>query len=137
MLTDCLAAALGAWWCACLFRGARRVSTRLWAAGFAAFALGALCGGTHHGFEQQLGPGLAAGIWKLTLVAMGVGNFLFVAAVIAAHTRAVIGRVLHGTNALALAAHAYAVSTRDDFMFVALHAGFAMLALIALETAVW
>jgi hypothetical protein len=137
MLTDYLAAALGAWWSARLFRAARHASTRVWAAGFAAFAVGAFVGGTYHGFSESMGPRVAAWAWKLTLAALGSGNLLFVAAVIAAHARAPAAKALHATNAIMLFAYACVVSGRDEFLFVALHTGFAMLALIGIEAWAW
>lgn len=65
-----------------LARAARgRVSVSYWSAGFAGVAVAALLGGAWHLWSPRLPGATADLLWKATLVAAGLGGFLFIAGV--------------------------------------------------------
>jgi hypothetical protein len=56
-----------------------QLSIRFWAGGFAAIAAAALLGGAWHGYFPRLTADAAALLWKATLAAAGVADFLLIA----------------------------------------------------------
>lgn len=65
-----------------LDRAAKRtgqLSIRFWAGGFASIAAAALLGGAWHGFFPRLTADAAALLWKATLAAAGLADFLLIA----------------------------------------------------------
>lgn len=80
--TDYLLAAVALFGAIRLDRVAKRtghLSIRFWAGGFAAVAAAALLGGAWHGFFPLLEADAAALLWKVTLAAAGIGDFLLIA----------------------------------------------------------
>jgi hypothetical protein len=79
--TDYLLAAVAVFGALRLDRAAKRtgqLSIRFWAGGFAAIAAAALLGGSWHGFFRYLTADAAALLWKTTLAAAGVADFLLI-----------------------------------------------------------
>ncbi len=53
----------------------RRASRRWWAAALACSGLAAFAGGTYHGFLPWMTESLSAGLWRFSMVAVGVASF--------------------------------------------------------------
>ena len=60
----------------------RQASIRWWALALIAAAIGSYVGGTYHGFQHALNPQVAAVLWKITTISMGVASFLLLTAAI-------------------------------------------------------
>ncbi len=81
LLTDYALSGLAAYCCANLFGGAEKANPRrLWAWGFGALSLGALLGGTSHGFAALLSAPALESLWRGTLAASHLANFFLAAA---------------------------------------------------------
>jgi len=81
LITDYALSGLAAYCCAGLFRGAGKGNPRrLWAWGFGALSLGALLGGTSHGFAALLSAPALESLWRGTLAASHLANFFLAAA---------------------------------------------------------
>ncbi|HEU4350303.1 MAG TPA: hypothetical protein VFR66_00350 [Burkholderiales bacterium] len=130
LATDYLLGGVTAWLCIRLARNAQSQKSRIfWALAFAAVALAAVLGGTWHGFVQ------GKLLWKATLLAAGGASFAMLAgsafAVLSGTPRAVL---------LALASvkfllYAAVVLVRDEFIFVVIDSGIALMLVAALH--VW
>ena len=102
-------------------------SQRWWAVAFAALALGAFLGGTWHGLLQN------DGLWKTTLLAIGVASFAMLAGSAIAATSGGLRRVLLLAALVKLVVYSAWVLRRDEFIFVVLDSGIAFAAVAALH----
>ena len=127
VLTDYALGAVAAWASVRLFSSAER-SRRYWALAFAALAAGAFLGGTWHGFwRSDL-------LWKATVLSVGVARFGMVAGSGLAVTQ---GRLLLIFATLKLAAYTAWMLLHDEFIYVVLDTGSALLVVAALHLWKW
>jgi hypothetical protein len=136
LATDVLLAGLAGWLGVRLWRagaGPDRRSVRLWAAAFFATAAAALLGGAWHGFAPSLGAAAGAVLWKLTLAAAGSAGFCMLAGTLYATVRRPWRGALLALAAAKLVLYAAWMAVHDDFVWVVLDYGTAMLAVLALH----
>jgi len=111
-----------------------QLSGRLWAAALLLTAVAAVVGGTYHGFIQWM-PGAGGRlVWKLTLLATGVGSACLLAAALVAATSGTLQRALIAVVCAKLAVYVWNISTSDRFTLVIADYG---AALIAALVAAW
>ena len=60
----------------------RQASIRWWALALIGAAIGSYVGGTYHGFQHAMDARVAAVLWKVTTISMGVASFLLLTAAI-------------------------------------------------------
>ncbi|HET9403709.1 MAG TPA: hypothetical protein VFO57_03920 [Burkholderiales bacterium] len=109
------------------------VARRLWSVAFAALALAALAGGTHHGFTLML-PGTAlAALWKMTVLSVGIASFGMLYGSVTATTAGGIRRLLLVLAGAKLALYSLWMLGHDDFIFVIADTGTAMAGIAALH----
>jgi len=127
VITDYILGAVAAWASFQLFRNPER-SRRYWALAFAALAAGAFFGGTWHGFlRSDL-------LWKATVLSVGVASFGMLAGSGLAVTQ---GRLLLILATLKLAAYTAWMLLHDEFIYVVLDTGIALLVVAALHLWKW
>ncbi|OAI53841.1 hypothetical protein AYO46_00370 [Betaproteobacteria bacterium SCGC AG-212-J23] len=102
------------------------VSCRFWTLAFVALALGALLGGTYHGFRWEW-------LWKPTVLSVGVASFGMLAGSAYATTSGSVRRVLLVVAALKLVSYEAWMLGHDAFIFVVADTASAMLAVAALH----
>ena len=127
------ALALGLGWR--LWRDAERrgqLAPRLLALTFLWTALGALLGGTAHGFADQLAGDRLAWLWRATTMAIGVAGLLFLAAAAVAALCGKARRVLLAFAAVKLGVYVGWMMRHDEFRWVILDYGSAMLIVVCL-----
>lgn len=136
-LTDYLLAAVGGWCGARLYRSARHeadLPQRRWALAFFFIGLGALLGGTSHGFALYLGDDAATAIWKATVYAVGVSMWFALAGTIAGSGLPDRWRQFLGfINSAGLVLYALWMLYHDDFVYVIADYLAAMLAVALLQ----
>lgn len=133
LATDYVMGALAAVWAVRLLRDATATGSlpaRLWGMAFVATAVASFAGGSYHGFIQMMSPAAARILWKVTLVATGVGSAALLAAVAMAATTGMLQRVLLGVAAVKLLAYVWWMASHDDFIFVIYDYGSALLAVV-------
>jgi hypothetical protein len=96
----------------------RQTSIRLWAFALMAAAMGSYVGGTYHGFQHSLDPAVAAMLWKVTTISMGVASFLLLMSAITAAFTGPDRRWLMAGAALKLAIYVVWMLGHDEFRFV-------------------
>ncbi len=77
MITDYILSLLSLYWGIRFFRRGRnygQYEDYLWALMYLSVSLGAVLGGTHHGFIEKLHPIVSIVFWKSTLIAIGVAG---------------------------------------------------------------
>jgi len=126
VITDYVLGAVAAWSAVLLFRSPNR-SQRFWALAFAALALGAFLGGTWHGFFRN--PLL----WKATLLSVGVASF----GMVAGSGLSAGMKLLAILAALKLAAYTGWMLFHDQFIYVVIDTGVALLVVAALHLWRW
>ena len=130
LATDYLLAGVTGWLALLLYRSPQR-SARWWSYAFMALAAGAFLGGTWHGFVQN------DLLWKATVLSVGVASF----AMVAGSTFATLsGRARDAVLWLAglkLIAYWWWMLGRDDFIYVVLDTGIALLVVAALHLWRW
>jgi hypothetical protein len=133
LATDYILAGLTAWLGWRLHHHARRTAmppVRLWAAAFGATALGSFAGGTYHGFVQILPAAASALTWKIATVAVGVAASLLLSAVLIAAFPIRVRGLLLGIVWLQFAAYLVWMIGHDDFLYVIVEYGSAMVAIV-------
>ena len=100
--------------------------SRFWALAFLALALGALLGGTWHGFWQS------DFLWKATTLAVGLASFGMVAGSANAATTGKLRSALIGFAAGKLIAYSVWMLYHDDFIWVVVDTASALLIVAAL-----
>src|SRR6266850_4155017 len=115
---------------AALATGQRAV--RVWAFAFVATALGSLAGGTYHGFQVMLPPRVAAAVWTLTTLAIGVAACLMLTAALLATIGPRARRWWLLIVWVQFAAYAAWMLRHDAFVYVIVEYGLAMLCVLDL-----
>jgi hypothetical protein len=113
-------------WLAVLLLSNRSLSCRFWTLAFVALALGALLGGTFHGFQISW-------LWKPTVLAVGVASFGMLAGSACTTTSGPVRGALLAAAALKLVLYEAWMLGHDDFIFVVADTASAMLAVAALH----
>jgi hypothetical protein len=126
VITDYLLGAVAAWAALRLFKSPQRAQ-RFWALAFAALALGAFLGGTWHGFFRN--PLL----WKATVLSVGVASF----GMVAGSGFSAGMKLLAMLAALKLAAYTGWMLFHDQFIYVVIDTGIALLVVAAIHLWRW
>lgn len=116
-------------------RGMR--SELLWGWAFMATALGALAGGTSHGFAVQLGEDGWTVAWKITVYAIGVASFLMLAGALVDALAGSWRRLLLVVGALKLAGYLWWMTSHNDFRYVINDYGSTMAVVLVLQIWQW
>jgi hypothetical protein len=130
LATDYALAALTAWLGWRLYQRARHThqrAMRLWALAFAATALGSFAGGTYHGFVTALPAPVAAVTWKVATIAVGVAACLLLSAALMSTVGGAVRRSLLVVVWLQFLAYFAWMLGHDDFLYVIIEYGSAML----------
>ena len=96
--------------------------SRFWMLAFLALGLAAVLGGTWHGFRQS------DALWKATTLSVGVASFGMVVGSARATTAGRLQRLLVAFATAKLAAYAAWMTFHDEFIWVVLDTGIALLA---------
>jgi hypothetical protein len=96
----------------------RQRSIRWWACALFAAAVGSYAGGTYHGFQHAFDPAVAAVLWKVTTISMGVASFFLLTSAITSGFAWPDRRWLIGGAALKLAIYVAWMLTHEDFRYV-------------------
>jgi hypothetical protein len=111
---------------------------RLWAIGFFFVGLGALLGGTSHGFVTYLGEAGLRYIWKGTVYAVGLSMLFAVAGTVEGSSfGAVVRRTLHSVNVIGFAVYATWMIDHSGFIYVIYHYVSAMIGIASMQTWAW
>jgi len=113
-------------WLLVLLRKNPSTASRFWQLAFAALAVGALLGGTYHGFRLEW-------LWKPTVLSVGVASFGMLAGSAYAAAEGNVRRALVLAAALKLALYEAWMLGHDAFLFVVADTASAMLAVAALH----
>jgi hypothetical protein len=113
----------------------RQTSIRLWAFALMAVAAGSYAGGTFHGFQHVLEPAVAAVLWKVTTISMGVAGFFLLTSAITAAFAGQHRRWLIAGAALKLAIYVVWMRGHDEFRFVIYEYGSTLAILLLLLAA--
>jgi len=125
MLTDYLLGGVSAWMAFFLFTE-KEISKKLWAIAFAALAISAFLGGTHHGFAIEA-------LWRPTVLAAGVTSFGMLAGSAYATTAGTLRGILVSIAVVKLLAYWAWMLTHVEFKYVVADTGAAMIAVAALH----
>ena len=109
----------------------------LWGWAFMATALGALAGGTSHGFVQQLGDEGWQVLWKVTVYAIGAASFLLLAGALIASLSGPWRRLLLLLAFLKFVGYVSWMLSHDDFRFVINDYGSTMVVVLLLQIWQW
>lgn len=109
-------------------------SRRYWSAALGASGIAALLGAFFHGAGPQVSRATLAATWKAVTMSIGVVSFCLIsAAAIASVRSATARRGLRIAAALQLAVYVAWMATHDDFKYVIIDYGLAMLTVAALQ----
>lgn len=134
LLTDYALAGATAWLAYLLSRAREGRSARsFWTLAFAASALGALLGGTWHGFAPGLAEIAQVLLWKATVLSIGVASFGMLAGSAFVTTPAAAAKALLAIAAAKLAIYSGWMLFHDDYVYVIADTGAAMAAVAALH----
>jgi hypothetical protein len=135
LLTDYALATLCAvlaWRLRAAAEATRQRAVRVWAFAFAVTALGSLFGGTYHGFQVMLGERAAAVVWTLTTTTVGAAACLLLTASLVASVAPQARRWWLAIVAAQYAAYVAWMLRHDEFVYVIVEYGSAMLCVLAL-----
>ena len=120
MLTDYAITAVSAWCAWQLASGTQRTRSRqAWAVGFLFIGLGALLGGTSHGFAAYLGDAAMHALWKATLYTVGLSMLFALAGTIEAGVAIrAYRRALHALNLATFLYYAAWAFSHDQYVGV-------------------
>lgn len=110
-----------------------RPARSLWTLAFAAAALGALLGGTWHGFAPAFAEIAAILLWKATVLAIGVASFGMLAGSAVAAFPGRTGRALVAIAAAKLAIYSAWMLGHNEYIYVIADTGIMMGAIVALH----
>lgn len=138
LLTDYMLGSLCAWLAWRLRAVAlhtRRRSVRIWALAFAATSFASFAGGMYHGFRRNLSPTLAGAVWTTTTLAVGLAACLLLTATLTATVQRGIRRLWLLVVWAQFAAYAVWMLRHDEFVYVIVEYGAAMLCVFGLVMA--
>jgi hypothetical protein len=128
LATDYLLGGVTAWLCFLLFKHSEAQRARLWwGVAFAALALGALLGGTWHGFVQS------EPLWVATLVVVGAASCAMVVGSVLATLRGAVRNVALWLAGGKLLSYLGWLWERTDFIVVIIDTGIAFAVVAALH----
>ena len=104
-----------------------------WTLAFAAVAFGAALGGTYHGFARVMDQHILEWVWKVTVLAIGIGSMGMVAGSATAVTAGLSRKLLIAIAASGFALYVWRMLDQDDFIYVIADTGFAMALVAALH----
>jgi uncharacterized protein DUF6962 len=134
MLTDYVLAGVTAWLAYRLFGSREGHRARsYWALAFAALALGALLGGTWHGFAPGFSELALILAWKATVLSIGVASFGMLAGSAIATTPAAVANALLAIAAAKLAIYSGWMLFHSEYIYVIADTGAALAAIAALH----
>jgi hypothetical protein len=110
----------------------RQRAVRLWMFAFVATALGSLAGGTYHGFQLMLPASVAAAVWTLTTLTVGVAACLLLTAALVATIGARARRWWLRIVWAQYLVYAAWMLRHDEFVYVIVEYGLAMLCVLVL-----
>ncbi len=125
MLTDYLLGGIAASFAFHLFRK-KELSCRFWTLAFAALAVSAFVGGTHHGFAIEA-------LWRPTVLAAGVTSFGMLAGSAYATTAGTLRGILVSIAVVKLLAYWAWMLTHVEFIYVVADTGSATVAVAVLH----
>ena len=96
----------------------RQTAVTLWGTSFLVTSVGAICGGTYHGFTSQLGAWGSAALWKTSVYAIGLGSVLLVFATLVATISPPLRFWLLAVALVKAVFYAAWMTTHDDFKYV-------------------
>jgi hypothetical protein len=114
-------------------RQTRQRSVRLWGLAFAATAIGSFAGGTYHGFVTALPSNVATATWKVATIAVGLAACLLLSAALISRFRPPARRSLLIIVWVQFVAYVAWVLGHDDFLYVVIEYGSAMLVVFFLQ----
>jgi hypothetical protein len=114
-------------------RATNQRAVRLWAMAFAATAVGSFAGGTYHGFSTALPVTVAAALWTLTTIAVGLAACLLLSAALSAAVRPPARRWLLLGVWAQFVVYATWMLWHDAFVNVIVEYGAAMLLIVLLQ----
>jgi hypothetical protein len=138
LLTDYALGSLCAWLAWRLSKLAQRTEQRavqLWAVAFVATSLGSFAGGTYHGFQLMMTPALAAAVWTTTTLAVGLAACVLLTATLIARVRRADRRWWLIALWAQFGAYAIWMLGHDEFLYVIVEYGAAMVCVAALLVA--
>jgi len=124
-----------AWRLHAVARATNQRSVGLWALAFAATAFGSFAGGTYHGFSTVLPAAVAAAMWTLTTIAVGLAACLLLSAALTAAVRRRARRWLLLGVWAQFVVYATWMLWHDAFVNVIVEYGAAMLLILLLQIA--
>jgi hypothetical protein len=107
-------------------------AVRFWSAALMAVAFGSIVGGTYHGFALALTSGVAAALWKATMLAMGVASLFLTLSAIQAAAPPRLRRLLVIAAFTKLCVYAAWVFSHDEFKYVIMEYGSTLLLVLVL-----
>lgn len=110
-------------------------SVMRWRMGFVATGVGSIAGGVYHALSLTASQTLLDVIWKLSTLSVGVASFFMLLATAASHLGGRGARLLTALAALQLALYAFWMLGHDDFLWVIIDFGSAMLCVAVLQAA--
>ncbi len=114
-----------------------QASIRLWGFALLATAMGAVAGGTSHGFSLYLGEAGHAVAWKLTVYSIGVASMLMLAGSIIASVPRWLRQWLISAAVIQFGVYAVWMLTHDEFVYVIYDYVPSMIGLVALHGYSW
>ena len=114
-----------------------QASIRLWGFALLATAMGAVAGGTSHGFSLYLGEAGQAVAWKLTVYPIGVASMLMLSGSIMASVPRWLRQWLIAAAVIQFAVYAVWMLHHDDFVYVIYNYVPSMIGLVALHAYSW
>ena len=114
-----------------------QASVRLWAGALAAVAMASFAGGTYHGFHHAMAAPLAAVLWKVTTISMGIASFMLLGAAFTSAFSRKARRTFITAAALKLAIYVIWMLQHNEFRFVIYDYGSTLLILLLFVTAGW
>jgi uncharacterized protein DUF6962 len=134
LASDYALAGVTGWLAHLLFRAREgRRARSLWTLAFAASALGALLGGTWHGFAPGLAEIALVLLWKATVLSIGVASFGMLAGSAFATTPRAVAKALVAIAAAKLALYSGWMLFHDEYVYVIADTGLALAAVAALH----
>lgn len=109
----------------------------LWGWAFMATALGALAGGTSHGFIEQLGDDGWQLLWRITVYSIGTASFLMLVGALVAALSGPWKRLLVLVALVKFGGYLWWMASHDDFRFVINDYGSTMVVVLLLQLWLW